>query len=259
MTIGFALFGLLGFWQTLVVRWLVGLNEGKSNDVTYTVDVPFETVSAYATKKEFCDFWYLSRQDISPQIVLRSRYSAGGTLKNDVILVIAPLDQNKTVIHGSAFAEDLYDVAESDDVSLRRDQLIDSLVGKLPGNINRASVKNDPELSRISHRFVEAYTRSKVTRAGVRSKASGALKMMLRIPRLFQIAILVTVIAWVLVNVLFLSLPSLPGADKIEMGPVPVIEINVGFLFGTIAEVIIPAWEQIREERPRKTRRARVS
>jgi hypothetical protein len=206
--LGFALFGLLGLWQTLVVRGLVGLNEGKPNDVTYTVDVPFETASAYATKKEFCDFWHLSRQDISPQIVLRSRFTIGAPLKADVILVLAPLGQDKTLIHGSAFAENLYDIAESDDISSRRDRIIDGLVGMLPGNINRAAVKNDPELSRISHRFVEACTRSKVTRAGVRSKASRTLKVMLKIPRPFQIAILVTVAAWVLVNVLFQSAES---------------------------------------------------
>jgi len=250
--LAFALFGLLGFWQTLVVRWLVGLNEGKPNDATYTVDVAFEVVRAHATKSEFCDFWGLKLQDHSPEIVLKSRFSTGATLKSDVVLVIAPLGQNKTLIHGSAFAEELYDVAESDGVSLRRDRIIDSLVGMLPGNINRASVKNEAGLIRISHRFVEVCTRSKVTRSGVRSKVSNSLRAIREMSRIFLYAIAVTLVAWVLVDVLFWLLPS----SGIEFEPIPVIEVNVGFLLATVIELIVPAWEQTRQGKPRSTRRS---
>jgi hypothetical protein len=250
--LGFAVFWLLGFWQTLVVRWLVGLNEGTPNDTTCTVDVAFETVKAHATKKEFCDFWHLKLQDHSPEIVLRSRFSTVATLKADVILVIAPLGENKTLVHGSAFAEELYDVVELDGTSLRRDQIVDSLVGKLPGNINRTSVKNDPELTRISHRFVEACTRSRVTRAGVRSRVSSLLKAIGEMPRIFLFAISITIAAWIVVNALFEVLPK----AYIQIEAMQVIEINVVFLLVTIGEIIIPAYEQILEMRPRKTKRS---
>jgi hypothetical protein len=217
--------------------------------------VSFDIVRTHATKKEFCDFWSLKLQDHSPEIVLKSRFTTGATLKADVILVIAPLGQNKTLIHGSAFAENLYDVVESDDISFRRDQLIDSLVGKLTGNINRASANNDAELTRISHRFVEACTKSRVTRAGVQSKVSGILKAIREMPRILLFAIGVTIFAWVLVNILFWGLSK----TDIEIGPIPVIEVNVGFLLVTVGELIVPAWEQIAGARPRLRKRARVS
>ena len=253
--LSFMAFGVLGFWQTLVVRRIVGLNDGKPNNVTYLVDTPFETVKKHATEEKFCDFWGLKPQDHSPELVLKSRYSVVNTLKNDVILVIAPSSEGKTTIQGSAFAEDLYDVAESDDATGRRDHIINDLVGSLPANPNRVPVKEQANLVRISSRFVEACTRSKITRAGLRSKVSGSLNVLMKIPRIFLVAIVITVFAWVLVNALFyfLSKTDIGG----DIGPVPMVEINLAFFGIALGELLIPAWEQLRQGKPRLPRRSR--
>jgi hypothetical protein len=246
--LGFLVSYAVGFWQTIAVRWLVGLNEGNPNDVTYTVDIPFELVRSCVTEKEFCDFWDLKLQDHKPEAVLKARFSTGGSLKNDVILVIAPLGQNRTLIHGSAFAEQLYRVAESEEISSRRDHIINDLVGSLPSNANKQRTRNDAALMAISHTFVDACTRSKGSVA--RARITSWMGILKAIPRPILYTIFITIAAWLIADALFAFLML----NKITFDPSIAIEVNAAFLIATVIELIIPAWSEFRSSRPRLRR-----
>lgn len=248
--LGFAVFGLLGVWQTLVVRWVVGLNEGKPDDATYAVDASFETVRDQAVKKDFCDFWRLKLQDHKPELVLRRRVSEGIGLHANVVLVITPSEDGRTIIHGSAFAEGLYEIIISEYASYCRGCMIDNLVGRLSGKATKALVQDKASLTRISHAFVEASTRSKFTVA--RARMTGGLTALKEIPHIFLFVVVVTLGAWVLVNVLF----GILSKANIDIEPIPVIEINVAFLLVTVGEIIVPAWEAIRQRKPHSTKRS---
>lgn len=238
--VAIAMFGMVGFYQTLVVRWIVGLNRGKPNDVTYSVDTIFTRVRETVLQKDFLDFWKFKVQKHEPEteLVLKSRINLRGT-RVDTILIFAPYENEntRTLIHGSAFVEHTYEIRETEEASNRRDHIINDIVGML--EVTKQPLPNvPPRMVEVASGFVNQYTHSKFTvaKAGLAAWFNALFEM----PRFLLYAMVLTWIAWILSDALY-ALLYFTGSPRFE--PSLMIDVNVIFFGIALAELGIPAWE----------------
>ena len=170
-----------------------------------------------------------------PEVVFKSRIVDYG-IRIDNLLVIAKGTKGRTLIHGTAFMEDLYEIRAERVASNRLNLIIDSIVGKL--GVSKGDAFTDDHLKTVATEFVAQHTRTRFTVAQV--KMRGLFQVLGQMEKPYRNVIIVTIIAWGLTDVLF----ELLHINGIQFDISVAIEVNAGFFIALVLSVILPAFSR---------------
>jgi hypothetical protein len=229
--------GLLGYYQTQAVRWLVGPNEGTPASVTYRVHIPFAKVQKDVTEaKAFLDWWSLVivPHEPSGELVLKCRVNWRG-IREDIFVIVAPDAKNGALIHGAGFVEDLYEIRADERATERRDRIISDLVGLLGVTKGEPLSQPDPQMVKLTRQFVSEYTRSKFTVA--RGMIGNLREIWSRMEKHRQNVIILTGLAWALADGLFgfLHFSQIPFDVSVA------VDANLGMFGLLVVQLVLPA------------------
>jgi hypothetical protein len=158
----------IGYLQTMVVRFLVGLDETSVHHVTYRINVDFAKVQEAVLKKDFLESWKFKKLDHEPELVLKSRMYPNQRV-DDLLVISAWKNPTwfhgaQTLIHGTAFSEFLYDIRATQFATNRLDKIINDLVGTLNVTKDEPLDEHDElheHLKSVANEFVSQRTRTK--------------------------------------------------------------------------------------------------
>jgi hypothetical protein len=191
---------LVAYGQLLVIRWFTGLNDNPVYHVTYQLPIEPSKVKEAVLNPRFLSahrFKVLVKD--KPELVLKRGIFWNPRIDN--ILIICPSEHN-TLVHGSAFVEDLYAIRETDYATERLDRVINELVGGL--NVVKGEPFIDERLKAIAQGFVEFHTRTKFTVA--KGKIQRSIDTLERLVGRYQASLGFIASMWLLFNVLFFLL-----------------------------------------------------
>jgi hypothetical protein len=224
--------GIVGYFQTLVVRALVGLNEGKPHHFTYRLNADFEKVKKAVSKVAILDYWKLREIPHETECVFKSRLNLEG-IRMDNFVIIAPDTTGQTLIHGMAFIEDLYEIRADQTASNRLDRIINDMVGEI--GVAKGDWFIDEHLKNVAEEFVRQCTRTKFSAA--KGKMRGWLQVFNRMEKHYRNALILTAITWALADVLIVLLYFYFHFDV----SVAATDANVAFFGILVVEIALPA------------------
>lgn len=226
----FLVYGVLGFLQTLFVRWWIGVNPEDLVSKTYSIGFSFHMVSKMLSSKQFLtirnleknvdehDFLLLRRKTKTPGIVI----GLGGDSRG-CTLAIFP------------FEEGLYALAPSEISSSLCTSILNEIKGMLPKGTKLTFVRHPSDIvTSRTHNFAREPTRTKfeITR-----------EIWRRMPHYFRYAFVCTILALLLVSVIF--------SQQSELGvevPFSIYLELVEILFvALVVELGGPAWQVFSE------------
>lgn len=224
---------LLGFFQTVFVRWFVGLNIGNLVAQTYTVTTDFQTMRKTLLGKTFrSSVWnFRVEADDKDTLVMREqgrmvlvvRKSESGT-----ILSVVPYDEGLYAIETSSGANDL---AQS---------MVNDLRCRLP---NTPEFKK-PDVSTPALDAVSGIARMYARKRG-QSKVAATRDIWKRLPHYLRYAIVATIIAYAILTIIFLFQRQLNVT--IEIGTY--LDLFGYFFLVFVGELGLAGWQEIRRSR----------
>jgi hypothetical protein len=232
--------GMLGYGQTLVVRSLVGLNEGTPcpYHVTYRVKTDLATVRTVFTEG-FLRYWRFKEVPHQPEVVLKSRIYLQG-MRVDNLITVAEEKKGQTLIHGTAFIEDLYEIRANEVASNRLDQILNAIVGCL--GVAKGNPFVDQHIKNVADKFVAERTRTKF--ALIQVRLHNWVAALGQMEKHYRNVIFLTLIAWGLMDFSF----ALLYINHIPFDPGVAVDANEGLFGLLVAEVVLPALAHSREK-----------
>jgi hypothetical protein len=232
-------FAVVGFFQTQVVKWWIGVNEGPLVPKTYSITMPFSSLRGFLLTELNQSFTLRTKQDEQNLLVVTTL----GTYR--VVMASGPdrTDSSRSILCMIPLEHGPYEISTTEEDELKN--LVNDIVFNLQGRlIHRAEANetnNDPVLT--------ATARSVAIQPTV-SKYSITKEKWNKIPTEFKTAFAITVAAWILTTVLFFEQTRVN--ISLEFGIY--WEITVLVIIAIVAELGIPLAQDLRETRSRKTR-----
>lgn len=184
--VSLAVFGILGFVQTLFVRWWIGVNLGHLEPKTFRIDSEFTKIREYIVSEDFKDFWDFHTIDgkTSPNLVrLHSR-----GLQN-IALALAPDPENNknSMLALLVYELNLYAVESTQDSLDLVQHIRYHLEGKFKDSIF-TPLESESTVTSAVYAIAKEPTKSRfeITR-----------DVWSRIPKYFKYAIVITLLTWV--------------------------------------------------------------
>jgi len=174
----FTLFGIVGFYQTLFVRWWIGVNLVSLSRQTFRINANFAKVRKQLLTENFVDFFHFRIREDSENLLILKR---AGRL--NVVLALTPeLRKERSILAVIAYELSLY-AMESTPPSLElRDNVVFNLRGRMQGS---AFTTHTNETMVMSLAYAVAMEPAK-------SKFERVRGLWENIPRYFQYAIATT-------------------------------------------------------------------
>jgi len=210
---------------------VVGLNDNPPYHVTYGVNATVAKVRDFVSSDTFLRRWSLKVIPHEPELVLRCRVF--WMPRTDNLIIIASED-DRTLIHGTAYIEDLYDVCKSEYATLRLGRIINDLVGDL--NVVKGEPFIDEHLKAVATGFVSQHTRTKFSM--IQDRFRGWLAALGRIERPYRTALGWILAVWVLIDAL-IGLLHLYGWEF--DATLALIETTIFFPLAVIVDLLLPA------------------
>jgi hypothetical protein len=148
---------VIGFGQVLIVRWVVGLNDNPVHHVTYRVNVNIAKVRKTLLDDKYLDPWGFKVLDHEPELVFKRRIYWWP--RRDSLIIIHAVEDDWTLIHGTAYLEELYQIREHELTTDSLDRIINDIVGEL--NVTKGKPFIDEHLKAVAAGFVSQHTRTK--------------------------------------------------------------------------------------------------
>jgi hypothetical protein len=170
------------------------------------------------------------------ELVLKSRVYYHGA-RTDNLIIIAPSEGNQTLIHGTAFVEDFYEIRDGDAPG-RLEHILNDIAGGL--GVSKGENPVDPRLKSVAQEFVNQHTRTKFTVA--RGKLQRWLATYGQMDREYRNLIGFTIAGLLLTNaaIVLWSLSSPQFDFKLAL-----IDANVPFFIALVIELGVPAARSI--------------
>jgi hypothetical protein len=226
------LFGILGFFETVLIKWLIGVNEGKLEPETFSVTLDFDRLRDLILK-EFRNSFELrvERNELSLLVVR----TVG---KWRVVLGIGPdrADSSKSILCLVPYEYGFYEISTTNEARKLRNDVLLNLQGRLVDKAKVTPTNDDPIVTTTTHSIAIQPTLTKyaVTK-----------ELWKKVPTGFKYALGATALAWVLITILFEE--QLMLKTTIEFSAY--LELSVLLFLAAVAELGIPLWQELREAR----------
>ena len=235
MTFLMLFLGVIGAFQLIFVRWLVGLNLVGMDRKSYSIDGDVEAVDK-ATREFLAFRGYVRRSDIEKEIL----YKKPSSLSEQVILTLGPDPENNhdSILATVAFHKGTYGIEKSKLSSGFRDSTICEMTTRLLQNersfdINEIKDCNfDDSVSAWAYGLAYAPTVSRIPRI----ETLGAL--IERIPSFYRALIAVTIVILIGINVAFWT-----NFGNFDFNTY--ISITVGLVIALFVEAGVPLREEV--------------
>lgn len=224
------LYGIVGFVQTLFIRWWIGLNREDLDVKTYSVALDFKKVRELLDDPSFLNVRKLTKKfDESDFMLMKSQ-----SVVNGIVIAAGP-DRSKKghcILATVPFNQSLYAVSRSASSSNLRTSIVDEIKGRLGNGIKFEDTQYDVVVTNRaeSYAFEPTKTRFEVTR-----------DIWYRIPLYFRYAFICTILAFILVSFLYFDQTGL--GLKMEIGTyAELLEI---LFVASVIELGGTAWEEL--------------
>ena len=225
---------VLGFFQTLVVLMVVGLNTEHLPTLSYSINERFATVAEFFDE----DFLYTTELHVRTRqkefLMLEGRYSRG----ERIILALGRerLDALKSTLATVAYDRRFYELMASRKAIVKRDSIIRDIKGRLSeknASVRLEVCEPDDYVSKKAHDHALIPTRSKI---------SIGLAVVKSVPRYYLYAIILTFLAFGVVSLAFIT-----GSLQIDIGTY--ITIVIVFILALLTELGLPLREELAHRR----------
>jgi hypothetical protein len=229
--LAFLVYGIMGFLQTLFVKWWIGMYEGELKPQTYSVTLDF-TKLRDVILKEFTDSYDLRIERNRPSLLVVRTVQ-----KCRVVLGIGPdrTDSSKSILCLLPYDYRFYDVATTKDALTLMDDVLFNLKGRLVGRAEITSTEDDPIVTSTAHSIAIQPCQGGYSVTKERWK---------KVSTPYKYALVATALAWILITILFEEQSMLPN---FPIDSTAYLELSVFLFIALVVELGVPMWQESRE------------
>jgi hypothetical protein len=226
--------GALGFFQTLFVRWFVGLNIGELTPQNYTVSTSLRAIRHVLATKEFRDTWAFHTLLYNKLDTLVAQEP-----NNELVMAVREHEGRSTiaVVPTEAGLYTLRSTVTSANVA---DSMLNDLSCRLP---RRARITKTTRITPYT-KIVDGLAQKYAAKRG-QSQIGFTRDIWQILPRYLKFAIASSVLAYAIVNIVFFLQQQF--SITIEFGIY--FELSGYFFLLFIGELGLAAWQSVRHRR----------